>query len=132
MQTNSNNTKKIIEKEHLLRFLSSEVFDIPINNIQESESPDFIIKMNSKQISIEHSRLIIPDLKKIERYRDKIINRAHKKFKKKYPNDLYVLITFDKSKELLPGEKFEKKYADEVFDLVEKLYFESKKKTISS
>ena len=87
------NKKKEIEKHHLTSFLSNEKLNLLVYNIEEFETPDFIVNIDKKLISIEHTRLINPDLKKIESYRDRIIKSAQKRFEKKYSAKLYFLTT---------------------------------------
>ncbi len=115
------NKKKEIEKHHLTRFISNEKLKFLVYNVEESETPDFIVNIDKKLISIEHTRLINPDLKKVESYREKIIKSAHKRFEKKYSAKLYLLVTFNNIK-LKSGKIAEQKYSDEVFKLVEDIY----------
>lgn len=120
------NNKKEIEKYHLTKFLSNENLKFLVYGVEESETPDFIVNIDKKLISIEHTRLINPDLKKKESYRDKIIKIAQKKFEKKYSEKLYSLITFNNID--LKFEKAERqKYINEVFKLIEDIYLCNKK-----
>ncbi|MHA3045373.1 hypothetical protein JSO61_008635 [Riemerella anatipestifer] len=117
--------KKQVERYELEKFISNEELKFRVYNIKNSETPDFIVNIDKKLISIEHTRLINPKLKQVEAYREKIINLAQKKFNQKYNADLYVLITF-KNIKLNGGKSSEQKYVDEVFNLVETIYLNNK------
>lgn len=117
--------KKQIERYQLEKFISNESLEFLVYNIENSETPDFIVNINKKIISIEHTRLIVPELQKIESYRDKIIKNAQKKFEAKYSDKLYTLITF-KNIQLKSGKKEEEKYTNEVFNLIEEIYLKNR------
>ncbi|WPC10434.1 hypothetical protein LEQ04_06500 [Riemerella anatipestifer] len=70
--------KKQIERYELEKFISNEELKFRVYNIKNSETPDFIVNIDKKLISIEHTRLINPKLKQVEAYREKIINLAQK------------------------------------------------------
>lgn len=117
--------KKQIERYELEKFISNEDLKLRVYSIKNSETPDFIVNIDKRHISIEHTRLINPNLKEVERYREKIIKSAQKKFNEKYSVDLYVLITF-KNVKLEGGRIAEKNYTEEVFNLIEKIYLNNK------
>ncbi|OPB97917.1 hypothetical protein [Elizabethkingia occulta] len=113
--------KKKIERDQFEKFISNEKLRLPVYNIEDSETPDFITNINKKIVSVEHSRLINPMFQKIEQHKEKIIKNAQKKFEQKYTDKLYTLITFDDAP-LKPGRHEEEKYTDEVFHLIEQIY----------
>lgn len=119
------NKKKEIERHQLTRFISNQKLQLPVYSIEDSETPDFILKIEKNFVSVEHTRLINPVLKKVEAYREKIINNAFKLFREKYNQELYVLITFNNIK-LEPGKKSENVYSQEVFKLIEDIYLKNK------
>ena len=118
--------KKEIERNHLTKFISNEEHKFLVCGIEDSETPDFIVNIDKKSISIEHTRLINPELKKVEKYREQIIQNAKKRFRDRYNAELYVLLTFNNIR-LKSGKIAEKKYTDEVFLLIENIYLCNKK-----
>src|SRR5690606_10258091 len=76
-------------------------------------------------ISIEHTRLINPQLQQVENYRDRIIKTAQKRFESKYSDRLYALITF-RNIQLKGGKIAEEKYVDEVYNLIEQIYLNNR------
>lgn len=117
--------KKQIERYQLEKFVSNENLKLLIFNIENTETPDFEVNINKRLISIEHTRLINPQLKEVEIYRDKIIKLAQKRFEEKYTDKLYALITFNNI--VLEGGKIaEKTYVDEVYNLIEGIYLNNK------
>ena len=117
--------KKELEKHHLINFISNEKMKLLVNNIKESETPDFVLSIGDKKISVEHTRLIYPELKQIESYKNKIIDNARIKFEEKYNKELYLLITFNNII-LKAGKKAQENYTKEVFNLVESIYLNNK------
>lgn len=115
------NEKKELEKHHLARFISNEKLKLLVHSIKESETPDFILNINKRLVSIEHTRLINPNLKKIEKHKEKIIKNAQERFEEKYSDKLYVLITFNNI-HLKSGKIAEQEYSDIVFKLIEEIY----------
>ena len=111
--------KKRIERVHLDRFLELKEIENPV--ITEGESPDFILELNKRNISIEHTTLVNPKTKQIEEYQEKIVAIAKQKFQKKYAIELNVLVSFNNFN-FEPGKQNEEKYATEVFQLVEESY----------
>lgn len=120
------NKKKEIERHHLTKFISNKSLKFLVYGIEESETPDFVVTIDKKPISIEHTRLINPHLKQVEQYRERIIQNAKKRFRKKYKAELYVLLTFNNIR-LKSGKNAERKYTDEVFSLIENIYLCNKK-----
>jgi len=117
--------KKQIERYQLERFVSNDKLKLLVHSIKNCETPDFEVNINKRLISIEHSRLINPELQKIEQYRDKIIKLAQKRFEENYADKLYVLITFNNI--VLEGGKIaEECYVAEVYNLIEKIYLNNK------
>lgn len=114
-------TKKEIERHHLTSFISNEKLNLLVYGIEDSETPDFIVNIDKKLISIEHTRLINPYLKKVEQYRERIIKNAQIRFEEKYSAKLYLLVTFNNIV-LKSGKVAEQKYTDEVFTLIENIY----------
>lgn len=76
--------KKQMERFQLTKFVSNEKLKFLIYQIIDSETPDFEVNVNKKWVSIEHTRLINPELQQKEIYRDKIIKTAQKRFEDKY------------------------------------------------
>jgi hypothetical protein len=113
--------KKQIERLHLEKFISNEKLALPVLHIQDLETPDFVLKMEERLVSVEHTRLLNPILQEKESYKDKIIKEAQRLFEGKYPEKLYALITFH-NKELEPGKKKRDEYILHVFETIEKIY----------
>lgn len=112
---------KEIERTHLTKFISNEEMKFLVYGIEDCETPDFIVNIEKKLISIEHTRLINPHLQKVEQYEERIIENAKKKFESKYSEKLYVLFTFNNII-LKSGKTAEQKYTDEIFKLIEDIY----------
>lgn len=119
------NKKKQIERYQLEKFISNKKLKLCVYGIKNWETPDFEANINSRLVSIEHSRLINPELQEVEQYRNKIINLAQNRFEEKYSDKLYVLITFN-SIVLDGGKAAEQNYVDEVYSLVEEIYLNNK------
>lgn len=118
--------KKQIERYQLEKFVSNEKLKLLVYGIENCETPDFEVNINKQLVSIEHSRLINPQLQQVEQYKDKIIKLAQKRFEEKHPDKLYTLITFNNV--VLEGGKIaEEKYVDEVFTLIERIYLDNKR-----
>jgi hypothetical protein len=118
--------KKQIERIQLEKFVSNENLKFLVYDIENSETPDFIVNIDKKIISIEHTRLINPQLQEEENYRDRIIKNAQLRFEEKYKEKIYTLLTFKETK-LLGGKDYEKIYTDEVYSLIEKIYLDNSK-----
>lgn len=118
--------KKQIERHQLERFVSNDKLKLLVYSIDNCETPDFEVNINKRLVSIEHSRLINPQLQQVEQYRDKIIKLAQKRFEEKYSDKLYVLMTFNNI--VLDGGKIaEQNHVEEVFNLIEKIYLDNKR-----
>ncbi|WP_346238425.1 hypothetical protein ABDK00_008750 [Niabella insulamsoli] len=118
--------KKQIERYQLEKFVSNKKLKFLVYDIENSETPDFVVNINKKLISIEHTRLINPKLQQVEQYKDRIIKNAQKKFEEKYSAKLYALLTF-RNILLKAGKIEEEKYTDEVFNLIERIYLNNRK-----
>lgn len=118
--------KKQIERYQLEKFVSNENLKLLVYQIKDSETPDFEVNIDNRWISIEHTRLINPQLQQVENYRDRIIKTAQKRFESKYLDRLYVLITF-RNIQLKGGKIAEEKYVDEVYNLIEQIYLNNRK-----
>lgn len=118
--------KKQIERYQLEKFISNENLKLRVYQIKDSETPDFEVNVDKQWISIEHTRLINPQLQQVENYRDEIIKAAQKRFEAKYSDKLYVLITFRNVK-LKGGKIAEEKYINEVYNLIEQVYLNNRK-----
>lgn len=117
--------KKKNERSQVIRFISNNLMKLQVLDIEESETPDFILKLLNKKISIEHTQLIDPKTKQREKYLNKIIDVAHDKFMRNYSSNLNVHIIF-KNIQLNSGKNSENNYADEVFRLIEEIYLNNK------
>lgn len=120
-----NQRKKQIERYHLERFISNESLKLVVFAITEDERPDFSLKLKDRQISIEHTRLLNPDLQEKEQYKDKIIKSAQKLFENKYREKLYTLITFHDDV-IQSGKKNQESYVNHVFSTIEEIYLNNK------
>ncbi len=119
------NAKKETERIQLTKFISNSELRLLVYGIEEYETPDFILKLNDKRVSVEHTRLINPKLQQVEQYKEKIIENARKLFREKYDAELYVLITFDNIV-LKSGKVAEKEYSKEVFKFIETIYLNNR------
>ncbi|MBN8876778.1 MAG: hypothetical protein J0I32_04475 [Sphingobacteriales bacterium] len=90
----SRDKKKDFELHILSKFISHETHELRVKTIDEGETPDFVVRELNKDISIELTRLILPDLMKEEQFQEKIVSRAFEQFKSKYPDKLQVLVNF--------------------------------------
>lgn len=118
--------KKQIERYQLERFISNEQLKLLAYQINNLETPDFEVNINKKWISIEHTRLINPNLQQVENYKDKIIKMVQKRFEEKYSDKLYVLVTF-RNIQLKGGKIAEDKYVDEVYNVIEQVYLNNRR-----
>jgi hypothetical protein len=121
--------RKLPKKERelilLKDFISNESLGLRVKSIVESETPDFIVKELKKDISIEVTELIHPKLREKEVFREKLIDRAHKIFKEKYDDELYVLISFSNVPIKSKGKEFEE-HANDLFKKIEDIYLPNK------
>lgn len=118
--------KKELERDQLIKFISNENLKLRVYSVEDNETPDFEVNIDKQLISIEHSRLINPSLQEKEKYREKIIEEAKKKFDEQYPkNKLYSLFTFGNTK-LERGKSAKESYVEEIFKLVKTIYLNNK------
>jgi hypothetical protein len=121
--------RKLPKKERemilLKDFISNESLGLRVKGIEESETPDFIVHEIEKNISIELTQLIHPNLIEKEVFREKLVNMAHKIFKEKYNIELYVLITFNNVPIRCKGNEI-KKVAESLFGMIESIYLRNK------
>lgn len=118
--------KKEFELHMLRRFISHESHGLRIKAIDESETPDFILRELNGDISIELTRLILPNLMKEERFQDKLVNLAWKKFKEKYEDKLQVLVNFSNNVIKCNGNEIDK-YVNELLEIVEAIFLSNRK-----
>lgn len=118
--------KKEFERHMLRRFISHESHGLRIKTIDDSETPDFIIRELIKDISIELTRLILPDLIEVERFQEKLVNIAWKKFRERYQDKLQVLVNFS-SQGIQCATNDIDKYADELLQIVETIFLNNRK-----
>ena len=82
--------KKQIEHIPIREICFNENLKLLVYQITDYETPDFEVNIDKRWISIEHTRLINPQLQQVENYRDRIIKTAQKRFESKYSDRLYV------------------------------------------
>ncbi|WP_142683032.1 hypothetical protein [Chitinophaga polysaccharea] len=123
--------KKTIAKKdleyHLLRtFISNESLQLRVKSIESTETPDFIVRELTRDISIEVTRLIHPHLIQVEAFQENLVESAYRKFKEKYSAKLRVLVNF--SNVPIKCKKSEiGMYVDQLHDLVEGIYLPNRK-----
>lgn len=89
--------KKAIERYYLRKFISDPALGLRVKNIEDSETPDFIVQTIDSTISIELTQLIDPKLKEHEVFQRKVVRSAMELFQTKNTNvTLDVLVTFSK------------------------------------
>lgn len=76
--------KKEIERYTITKFISNGQLKLRVTSLEDSETPDFIMKTVDKKISIELASPINPQLKARESLNDSIITKAWKLFDSKY------------------------------------------------
>jgi hypothetical protein len=118
--------KKEFERHMLQRFISHESHGLRVKTIDDSETPDFIIRELTKDISIELTRLILPDLMQVERFQDKLVRLAWGKFKGKYRDKLQVLVNFSNRIIQCSANEIDK-YVDHLLQIVETIYLNNKR-----
>jgi len=109
--------KKSIEFDDLRRFL--KVLDAIPNEIviPEFDPPDFVMDIEGKKISVEHTRIIFKDKKKVEEYKKSIVKGAERLFKSTYDDIIDVTVVFNN---ILPkGGKMKETYERELNSIVE-------------
>lgn len=122
----NNKHKKEFELHMLRRFISHESHGLRIKTIDESETPDFIIRELNMDISVELTRLILPDLMEEEKFQDKLVSLTWKNFKQKYPNKLQVLVNFSNNVIKCTANEIDK-YVDQLFEIVENIFTANKR-----
>lgn len=110
----------------LSKFISHEEHGLRVKTIDECETPDFIVRELTKDISIELTRLILPDLMQEERFQDKLVSLAWKKFKEKYPDKLQVLVNFSNQVIKCSANEIDK-YVDQLIEVVEPVFLANRK-----
>lgn len=118
--------KKEFELHMLRRFISHETHGLRIKSIEEGETPDFIIRELTKDISIELTRLVLPDLMKVEKFQEKIVELAWKKFKETHKEKLQVLVNFSNRIIKCAGDEINI-YVNELVQIVEEIYLNNKR-----
>lgn len=118
-------SKKELERYTITKFISNEKLKLRALSLDDSETPDFIMKTMDKKISIELTSLMNPQLKARESLNDSIVARAWELFDSKYEEKLNVWVTFynwkpNCSKTDIPI------YANELFQLVENIYLNNR------
>ena len=111
---------KAIERSQIERFISNKDHGIHFTSLSENETPDFIAKTLEKKIAIEHTRYIDGEHKKIEHYRQQIIDGARKRFEDEIGVNIQVSFSYSRN----PMDKeYSKQYdVDLLFDMVNKIY----------
>jgi hypothetical protein len=118
--------KKDTERYILTKFVSNDILKLPVISIKDSETPDFIVQLiKDKKISIEITRLINPEHKKIEAFNNMIVEEAEKLFNNEFDEKLRVLITF--SDKVIKCSKSEiGNYAKDVYNIIRQIYLNNK------
>lgn len=114
-------SKKDHERFQLEKFVSNEGLKIPVTDIVNSETPDFIVKSVKKTFSVELTQLINPDLKQKESFRNTIVKQAEEMFLEKYNDDLRVFVTFS-NQPIKCSASDSINLSIEIFEIVERLY----------
>lgn len=117
---NKNSERHIVEK-----FISNISVKLPAYSIKNNETPDFIIKTLSGDLSIELTSLIVKSLKARESFQDLMIAKAADLFEKKYEEKLNVFITFSENSVKCSKSKIDL-YTNEIFELIEKIYLNNR------
>lgn len=110
----------------LRRFISHESHGLRIKTIDHNETPDFILRELNMDISIELTRLILPDLMQEEKFQEKLVDLAWKKFKEKYPDKLQVLVNFSNQVIKCTANELGS-YADKLLEIVEPIFLCNRK-----
>jgi hypothetical protein len=118
--------KKEFELHMLRRFISHESHGLRIKTIEETETPDFIIRELNMDVSIELTRLILPDLMKEEKFQDKLVSMVWKKFKQKHPDKLQVLVNFSNNVIRCAANEIDN-YVDQLLGIVESIFIPNKR-----
>lgn len=113
--------KKIFELHLLNNFIANS--NMEVTSIIDDEPPDFIIEIENKKISVELTRLINPNIKEVEKYKERVVKQVEKRFLDKYDVELYVLIKFT---DVILHRKKETQYTDYLFTTIERVYLTNK------
>ena len=118
--------KKASERYVLDRFLLNQVVKLSVSNIEEGETPDFVLRDNSNRIiSVELSQIIQKELKRKEAFYEKIVSQAERLFIERYGDSVIAHITF--SSKIISCKYSETYiYANEILRIAEKLYLPRK------
>ena len=125
-------TKKQIERKYIENFLTRKNLGLEIKSIEDSETPDFVLRTMDKSISVEMTKLIDIDLKFIEEFRKSVIGTANKTFREKYDKELYCLIellNIRLGEKRLERQHQIEKYGAKLFERVEKIYLDNHSNT---
>jgi hypothetical protein len=121
-----NERKKEFELHMLRCFISHDTHGLRVKTIDGGETPDFIVKELKKDISIEITRLILPDLMQEERFQEKLVNLSWKKFKEKYPDKLQVLVNFSNNVIKCTANEVGN-YVNQLLEVVEPVFLANRK-----
>ena len=114
-------SKKDLERTQLINFVSNKELGIPVIDIINNETPDFIVKSTKKQLSVEVTQLIYPKIKMQEAFQNNIVKDAEQLFLEKYDVMLQVYVTF-RSYGLNASKTHSIKYSQQIFEIVERIY----------
>lgn len=95
-------SKKDVEEWYLSKFVSNKSLRLRVASILPMDPPDFKISRHigkkRKEIGVEITRVINPNLKAEESAQEKIVRIAWEKFKAQYPDKLVVYVNFSRVK----------------------------------
>ncbi|MBI9037424.1 MAG: hypothetical protein JEY97_04755 [Bacteroidales bacterium] len=97
--------RKIDEENYILKYFSKELPDFPKAKLLKTESPDFVICLNSRnKIGIELTKLTnkIPDKNKygnkiVRSYENKILVKAKQTYESNFKHKFYLAVYFSNS-----------------------------------
>jgi hypothetical protein len=94
-------TKKDVEERMLSSFVSNKSLRMRIAGITPMDPPDFkisrYVNKQFKEIGVEITRVINPNLKEGESAQERIVNLAHERFKKELSDKLVVYVNFSRT-----------------------------------
>jgi hypothetical protein len=125
MIRNNKLTKKEREMIVLKDFISNSPLSFEIIEINESDPPDFIIKLSNKTNGIELTELINENFREREMLLEKIVDDACDIFKAKYSSRLSVSVEFIKPKIRLNWNQA-KNVSENLFRTIEETYLKNK------